>query len=180
MFKLKHVVFIFGGLILLVGIFIGVVFLLKTIEENRKASLPVIPVTFENISDHEGDKVSIEGEILLGSYVDCDFIYSCFEPYDQESVCPLNFGPLGELGDFFDLNMDVYLEIKETTKGNKEPNTYDLPFSYKYEDLKIITNDGRVLTEDDPLRVEGIVTNVERTGDHTYVYICVSTIDAGE
>jgi hypothetical protein len=177
--NIKYVFLFFGALILLFGIFVIVVFTMSRNEQNRLASLPIIPVTFDTITSHDEDKVSLEGEVLLGNSVSCEFRETCGGSRDEATVCPLRFGPTENLSDFYDRHLNVYLEINETSLTEKESNSYYLSYFFDPDEFRLFTNDGRELTLDDPVRVVGIVSYVKESNGATDVYLCVSTIEAG-
>jgi hypothetical protein len=156
-------------------LFVGVILLSGYLDKKRVADLPVIPVTFETISNHEEDKVSIDGRISLGLAVSCDHECDC---NDNHSCCVLDFAPLDQTIGNDDIDVDLYLQM--TTLDAKKPNNFYLPYYFEPDEFRIYTNDGQVLTIDDAIRVIGLVEGVGTHQESTYVYICVLEIEAGE
>ncbi len=179
MAKTKYVFIFLGVLLLLFGIFVVVVYLGSRNEQDQIANLPVIPVTFDTITSHDGDKVSLAGRVLLGNSVNCEYRETCADSSDKAIVCPISFGPVGDLADFYDRHLNVFLEIPGTSMTEKEPNSYYLPDFFDRDEFRLFTDAGQELTLDDPVRVVGIISYVEESGGATYVYLCVTRIEGG-
>jgi hypothetical protein len=147
------------------------------LEEKRWADMPAIPVTFDTIASHEGDKVSIEGEIMVGSGVSeveecgCD---ECNNIDEYRSCFSLDLTSV----DYDPTDPWVYLDMYDTTQDNREPNHFYLPMFFDPGEFRIYTNDGQELTEDDPIRVIGFVCDVSEYNGIVSVYMCVMAIEA--
>ncbi len=173
----KLFIILFPTSIVLCVVIVLAIKLSADLEEKRWADMPAIPVTFDTIASHEGDKVSIEGEISVGSGVsevgecgceECNNIEkyrSCFR-LDLTSV------------DYDPADPQVHLDMYDTTQDKREPNHFYLPMFFDPGEFRIYTNDGQELTEDDPIRVIGFVCDVFESNDMVYVYMCVMAIEA--
>lgn len=137
-------------------------------------SKPIIPVTFDTIASHGGEKVSIQGLINPGIAVSsksCDCSNGTCS--DLELVPPDTEGS----GWIFD-DLEVYVELQSTYSA--QPGHFYLPSSYNYEDLKIYTSAGQELSYNDAIRVIGDVRYIYEQGEKTILWICPYQIQAGE
>lgn len=128
---------------------------------------PSLPVTFDTIANHEGDRVSIDGRFRLGGIAitpNCGCGGSCAD---------LEFVPWG---DSSPVTVLVALDITYT----QEPNHFYLPDFYTDEDFKIYTNEGQELGYLDVIRVIGTVRMVGQVNGSTRVYLCPTQIEAGD
>ena len=171
---------IFGGLLLCVLVVAGSL-ISNNLEEKRLAEMPAIPVTFETIASHVGDKVSVVGEIIVESGYRSVEECGCDECNNREkygSCYSLWLSSLDYDPDLPDINFYLY----ETTLEAKEPNHFYLPMSYQSSDFRIYTYDGQELTEDDPIRLIGFVCFVDEGEIATDVYMCdirLAAVDGG-
>jgi hypothetical protein len=148
----------------LLGVLLGIAAIGGAISSGSEAIQPPVPVTFETIADHQGEKVVIEGVIDLGSSVNC-----------SNTTCSLPLQPEDrhDTGDLI-----VILWVVETTESEARPNCFVLPDVYDPEELRIYTDDGQTLALEDPIRVTGVVDHTSDTGLHTAVYVDVDTIES--
>ncbi|MHC1740367.1 MAG: hypothetical protein AB9897_04575 [Anaerolineaceae bacterium] len=150
------------------------------LEEKRWADIPAISVTFDTIASHEGDKVSIEGKILVGSGVSEVDECGCDECNNIEKYRSCYRLDLTSVGDYDPTEPRVSLDMYNTTQDKREPNHFYLPIFFDPGEFRIYTNDGQELTEDDPIRVIGFVCDVLEGNGIVRVYMCVMTIEAAE
>jgi hypothetical protein len=149
------------------------------LEKKRWADMPAIPVTFDTIASHLGDKVSIEGKILVGSGFAGTNECGCEECDNIKEIGVCYHLPLVPLV-YDSADPWVILSMYESRQAN-EPNTFDLPmFFYDPSEFRIYTNNGQELTHDDPIRVIGFVCDILEGNDIVRVYMCVMAIEAAE
>lgn len=149
------------------------------LNERRVAQTPAIPVTFDTIASHEGEKVSIEGEIVVGSGVSGSHECGC-------DLCKINNDTYGScyrldlvsVGDYDPTETQVSIYMYDTTQ--REPNHFSLSIYFEPGEFRIYTNSGQELTEDDPIRVIGFVCSVYEGNGYVYVDMCVKAIEAVE
>ena len=122
-------------------------------------------ITLENIADHVGEKIVIEG-IINDVYTGCQPSYYCFK------IEPLNYS-------FNDT--PIMLQIDETTETGK-PNCYFLTESAYGEKLfSFYTTDGQTRSLHDSFRVTGIISFYKGSSKNKGAYwILVSTIEPGK
>jgi hypothetical protein len=143
---------------------VGIAAIGGAISSVREPIQAPVPVTFETIADHQGEKVVIEGVIDLGSSVNC-----------SNTTCSLPLQPEDrhDTGDLI-----VILWVVETTESEASPNCFALPDVYDPKEFRIYTDDGQTLALEDPIRVTGEVDHIGDTGLHTAVYVDVDTIES--
>jgi len=185
--KDKLVLILALGFVVCLGLAVIYAIVSSNLEEKRLADMPVIPVTFDTIASHKGEKVSIEGEVLLGLGVPevencgcelCEYpeeLSSCY----RLTLTSLNYDPTLPFVEF---------DLLGTTLQKKQPNHFYLPYFFEAGDFRIYTNNGQELTEEDPIRVVGFVCKVLDEGEtfeaggiehsSTEVYMCVIRIEA--
>lgn len=152
------------GLILLIAIGGIAAALLKSA---REATAPIVAVTFSDIAEHDGDRVSIEGLIKFGSRVQCN---------ESGTVCNLFLEP-ADGSDTPDL--EVILWVAQMEYGEEaQPNHFELPFFFEADDFRIYTDSGQELTRHDPVRITGMVDHINIEEGRTDVYVDVSKVEA--
>lgn len=168
-----------AGIVLCVLIVLAIK-LSADLEKKRWADMPAIPVTFDTIASHKGDKVSIEGEILVGSgfpgvnECGCD---ECNNIEEYRNCYRLELTSV----DYDPTHPRVCLDMYDTTQDKKEPNHFYLPMFFDDPgQFRIYTNDGQELTKGDPIRVIGFVCDVLEGNDIVRVYMCVMAIETVE
>lgn len=147
------------------------------VQPRLEKAKPVIPVTFETIASHEGEKISIQGRFYLGSWVSSSDFCPC---PDNEHLCyHLELLPLRtEEYDWISDNLEVSIELDDTYSA--EPGHFYLPGSFTDEDFSIYTSSGQELKIDNAIRVIGTVDDVYEYDEETIVRICPYQIQAGE
>jgi len=147
---------------------LGTLFVLLNLD-SWLAARPSLPVTFDTIASHEGDKVSIDGRFRLGGIA-------------ITSNCQCGGGPCADLefvsGDDSSRQATVLVELAITY--TQEPNHFYLPDFYTDEDFKIYTNEGQALGYQDVIRVIGTVRDVGQANGNTTVYLCPTQIEVGD
>lgn len=152
------------GLILLIAVGGIAAALIKNV---REAAAPVVAVTFSDIADHDGDKVSIEGLIEFGRRVQCN---------DSGTVCNLFLEPV-DGSHTPDLEVILWVAQMEYDE-EREPNKFYLPVLFDPDDFRIYTDSGQELTRHDPVRVTGMVDHINVEDGRTDVYVDVSKVEA--
>ncbi len=107
---------------------------IEVVQPRLEKAKPVIPVTFETIASHEGEKISIQGRFYLGSWVSSSDFCPC---PDNEHLCyHLELIPLmTEEYDWISDNLEVSVELEDTYSA--EPGHFYLPGSFTDEDFRI-------------------------------------------
>jgi hypothetical protein len=157
-------------------------FIAIKLNERRVAQTPAIPVTFDTIASHKGEKVSIEGRIVIGATVSGSNECGC-------DLCKINNDTyrscfrlrLLSAGDYDPTRPVVYIYMYDTTEDKREPNHFSLSMYYEKGEFRVYTNNGQEFTEDDPIRVIGFVCSVLEGNDGVvHVDMCVKAIEAVE
>jgi hypothetical protein len=175
----KLFLILFPTSIVLCALIVLAIKLSADLEKKRWADMRAIPVTFDTIASHEGDKVSIEGKILVGSGFAGTNECGCEECDNTQDIGVCYHLPLVPLV-YDSTHPWVILSMYESRQAN-EPNTFDLPMFFSDpSEFRIYTNDGQELTHDDPIRVIGFVCDVLEYNDKVDVYMCVKAIEPVE
>jgi hypothetical protein len=148
-------------------------FLLVGIPLLEKAK-PVIPVTFETITSHEKEKVSIQGRFWLRSSLSSSTTCSCGGGTCSDiELIPLETEGSGWIFD----DLEVNIELRSTYSA--QPGHFYLPSSYTDEDFRMYTSAGQELKIDSAILVTGEVKYVYKQGEKTIVQLCPDVIEAG-
>jgi len=108
-----------------------------------------LAVTFENICDYIGRRVTLQGKIFAPFMVSCEY-----------GLCEIVLSP-SEEGDIY---KDIKIDIRKGTGNNEmEP----LPHNWSKADLKIHTNDGQVIGWGELVSVTGWVAESDRDWSST-------------
>lgn len=132
---------VFGGLIVVGGVILGVQYLFWKNDPKHQA----VEVTFETIDDQaDGQLVTVEGYLHLGASSSSHLMDDVW--YNSASLSP----------DTDVLSDRITVWLPEASGDEPEPNEMaNLPMSYTYDDFRVRLADGSYRVQDDPVRITG-------------------------
>lgn len=154
------------ALILVIAAIVAIFYCFSDRSKPQIVEETAVYISLENIADHVGEKIVIEG-IINVVYAGCQPSYYCF------AIEPVNYS--------FFTDVRIGLNIEETTVPGK-PNCFQVSESANgNQHFSFYTTDGQTLSLHDSFRVTGIESFVKGDSRSKGAYwILVSLIEPGK